>query len=84
MTGNVFYKSRHYTPFDPARRLASLPFCATIRPYLGGSVAQGLEQGTHNPLVVGSKPTGPTKYRSLDKCPGFFFCAFYHGSVCLK
>lgn len=25
-----------------------------------GSVAQGLEQGTHNPLVVGSKPTGPT------------------------
>ena len=61
MTGNVFYKSRHYTSFDPARRLASLPFCATIRPYLGGSVAQGLEQGTHNPLVVGSNPTGPTK-----------------------
>lgn len=27
---------------------------------LYGSVAQGLEQGTHNPLVVGSKPTGPT------------------------
>lgn len=26
-----------------------------------GSVAQGLEQGTHNPLVVGSNPTGPTK-----------------------
>ena len=25
-----------------------------------GLVAQGLEQGTHNPLVVGSKPTRPT------------------------
>ena len=28
---------------------------------LTGLVAQGLEQGTHNPLVVGSKPTRPTK-----------------------
>ena len=26
-----------------------------------GPVAQWLEQGTHNPLVVGSSPTGPTK-----------------------
>ena len=25
-----------------------------------GPVAQRLEQGTHNPLVVGSNPTGPT------------------------
>ncbi len=25
-----------------------------------GAVAQWLEQGTHNPLVVGSSPTGPT------------------------
>lgn len=25
-----------------------------------GSVAQRLEQGTHNPLVVGSIPTRPT------------------------
>ena len=25
-----------------------------------GAVAQRLEQGTHNPLVVGSNPTGPT------------------------
>ena len=25
-----------------------------------GLVAQGLEQGTHNPLVVGSNPTRPT------------------------
>ena len=24
-----------------------------------GPVAQWLEQGTHNPLVVGSSPTGP-------------------------
>ena len=28
-----------------------------------GSVAQWLEQGTHNPLVVGSNPTGPTRLR---------------------
>ena len=27
---------------------------------LHGPVAQRLEQGTHNPLVVGSNPTGPT------------------------
>jgi len=27
-----------------------------------GPVAQRLEQGTHNPLVVGSNPTGPTFY----------------------
>jgi hypothetical protein len=26
----------------------------------GGLVAQRLEQRTHNPLVVGSNPTGPT------------------------
>jgi hypothetical protein len=26
-----------------------------------GAVAQRLEQGTHNPLVVGSIPTGPTR-----------------------
>ncbi len=40
-----------------------------------GPVAQRLEQGTHNPLVVGSNPTGPTsltlckpmKQRVLDK-----------------
>ena len=28
-----------------------------------GPVAQRLEQGTHNPLVVGSNPTGPTRLR---------------------
>jgi hypothetical protein len=28
-----------------------------------GPVAQWSEQGTHNPLVVGSIPTGPTKRR---------------------
>ena len=27
-----------------------------------GPVAQRLEQGTHNPLVGGSNPSGPTKY----------------------
>ncbi len=28
-----------------------------------GAVAQRLEQGTHNPLVVGSNPTGPIFYK---------------------
>ena len=31
-----------------------------------GPVAQRLEQGTHNPLVVGSNPTGPTTLTSLS------------------
>ena len=29
-----------------------------------GAVAQWSEQGTHNPLVVGSIPTGPTRFHS--------------------
>ncbi len=28
-----------------------------------GPVAQRLEQGTHNPLVLGSNPSGPTIIR---------------------
>jgi hypothetical protein len=32
-----------------------------IRNALHGPVAQRLEQGTHNPLVAGSNPAGPTK-----------------------
>ena len=31
-----------------------------------GPVAQWLEQGTHNPLVVGSSPTGPTIVSSFN------------------
>ncbi len=30
-----------------------------------GPVAQWLEQGTHNPLVVGSIPTWPTSFLNL-------------------
>ena len=29
-----------------------------------GSIAQRLEQGTHNPLVPGSNPGGPTGFSS--------------------
>ena len=29
-----------------------------------GSIAQRLEQGTHNPLVPGSNPGGPTGFNS--------------------
>ena len=38
-----------------------------------GPLAQWLEQGTHNPLVVGSNPTGPTNstaYGILGRLPG--------------
>ena len=34
---------------------------------LVGPVAQRLEQRTHNPLVVGSNPTGPTTYL-IESC----------------
>ena len=30
-----------------------------------GPVAQRLEQGTHNPLVAGSNPAGPTNFDDL-------------------
>src|SRR5882724_3621741 len=33
-----------------------------VRKSLKGPVAQRLEQGTHNPLVRGSNPCGPTKF----------------------
>ncbi len=38
-------------------------------PFIFGPVAQWLEQGTHNPLVVGSNPTGPTKISSTVRFP---------------
>ena len=34
-------------------------------PFHHGPVAQWLEQGTHNPLVVGSIPTWPTRQSCL-------------------
>lgn len=36
-----------------------------------GPIAQWLEQGTHNPLVPGSSPGGPTNYISLKFHAGF-------------
>ena len=49
---------------EPMRQLfatvsATLEVAALVN--CEGPVAQRLEQGTHNPLVVGSNPTGPTK-----------------------
>ena len=36
-----------------------------------------VEQGTHNPLVLGSNPGGPTKHLRPGDCPpGLFFCIF--------
>lgn len=42
---------------ESIRRGLKYTFATNI---LIGPVAQRLEQGTHNPLVVGSNPTGPT------------------------
>ena len=52
-----------------------------------GPLAQRLEQGTHNPLVVGSNPTGPTtlKINALRTETGFkadlVFKGFRHAQV---
>ena len=45
---------------ESVRRSVKYTFGSNI---LTGPVAQRLEQGTHNPLVVGSNPTGPTMLR---------------------
>ena len=37
--------------------------CLLACPSKNGAVAQRSEQGTHNPLVVGSIPTGPTLFQ---------------------
>ena len=39
---------------NPTRR------CVTMKSDFRGLLAQRLEQGTHNPLVAGSNPAGPT------------------------
>jgi hypothetical protein len=39
-----------------------------------GPIAQRLEQGTHNPLVVGSNPTGPKRLTQSLTTP----CAYTH------
>ena len=47
---------------ESIRRSLKYTFATNI---LTGPVAQRLEQGTHNPLVVGSNPTGPTTLTSI-------------------
>ena len=51
------------------RSRASHPlFCAPLLyDAESGAVAQWLEQGTHNPSVEGSIPSGPTHF--LGSCP---------------
>ena len=55
---------------ESIRRSLKYTFATYI---LTGPVAQRLEQGTHNPLVVGSNPTGPTTSTSLSLI-GKVFC----------
>ena len=59
---------------ESIRRGLKYTFATNI---LIGPVAQRLEQGTHNPLVVGSNPTGPTILKSLSSMgKGFFIPSF--------
>jgi len=37
-----------------------------MAPVWAGSIAQRLEQGTHNPLVEGSNPSGPNLFDCLS------------------
>ena len=53
--------SKCLMPYKLVRRAYEYSFSSHILQY--GPVAQRLEQGTHNPLVVGSNPTGPTIYK---------------------
>ena len=46
--------------FDAVERICE-PGCKIRNSVEGGPVAQRLEQRTHNPLVPGSNPGGPTK-----------------------
>ena len=55
---------------ESIRRSLKYTFATII---LIGPVAQRLEQGTHNPLVVGSNPTGPTILKSLSTIGKGFF-----------
>jgi hypothetical protein len=41
--------------------MTGLPAGRAMRHAAHGPIAQRLEQGTHNPLVPGSNPGGPTK-----------------------
>ena len=46
-----------------------------MAPVWAGSIAQRLEQGTHNPLVEGSNPSGPN--HSLAEAAGRLFTQHY-------
>lgn len=48
----------------PIKSLLFQKICILVKALVGifyGLLAQRLEQRTHNPLVVGSNPTGPTR-----------------------
>ena len=52
------------------RTIRIAPYVSRTNPYKYGPVAQWLEQWTHNPLVVGSNPTGPTFRKCGDAGTG--------------
>ncbi len=49
--------------------------------HYGGPVAQRLEQGTHNPLVLGSNPSGPTIFY-FKYSPIWSHVEFFQNSRC--
>src|SRR5215472_16579137 len=54
------------------RRLTHALAALTPRESQFGPVAQRLEQGTHNPLVGGSNPSGPTTPQEVPPCGSGF------------
>ena len=65
---------------ESIRRSLKYTFATNI---LTGPVAQRLEQGTHNPLVVGSNPTGPTTLTSILSIGKDFFVTGFLGECIL-
>ena len=65
-----------------ARHSSSARFASTTLCNCAGPIAQRLEQRTHNPLVPGSNPGGPTKKLALRLHPGAFFVPPGNVSAC--
>ena len=61
----IFVRARAHYPKHFLLYIAE-QLCYTLR----GAVAQRLEQRTHNPLVVGSNPTGPIAKGCIPEIEG--------------
>ena len=82
----VFYRAcgfksrlRHQLEFkEPKGSFFLIALALTTREYIG-AYSSMVEQGTHNPLVLGSNPGGPTMQSRIGKfgLPILFICSFF-------